>query len=197
MRQKEAELFGRLQAQALKEIEIDIENVLAAWRWVLSQARLKEIDLIMESLAEFYRIRGGLSEIAGLFEQGARSLGWEGYGVTESLHDGLEEFSRVLRANGKAIIIDVVWRKKNIPREVDDCWAAGSANIFTLDQSVQTFSDLAFRTIISKEYHEPDWWDAYYEDMGNAKHWQEEQKNYHAHQDYIGLGLFVIERSDS
>ena len=108
--------------------------------------------------------------------------------------NGLKEFNRVLKTKGSAVIIDVVWRKKKIPQEVGDCWTGGTAHIFTLEQNVQTFKDLDFRIIFAEEYHEPDWWDAYYDDMGNAKHWQEERENYLAHQDYIGLGLFVIEK---
>ena len=112
-------------------------------------------------------------------------------------YTGLKEFHRVINTNGKAIIIDVVWRKDTIPQEVDDCWAGESAHVFTVDQNVQAFTNSGFRTIFSKEYHQPAWWDAYYDDMGNANHWQEERKNYHAHQEYIGLGLFVIERNAS
>ena len=109
-------------------------------------------------------------------------------------YNGLKEFNRVLKSKGKAVIIDVVWRKEKIPKEVDECWAGSSAHIFTLDGNLRAFTGFGFRTIFSKEYHEPAWWDAYYEDMGNANHWQEERKNYQAHQDYIGLGLFVIEK---
>ena len=109
-------------------------------------------------------------------------------------YNGLKEFYRVLKAKGKTVIIDVIWRKENIPKEVEDCWAGESAHIFTLDGNSQVFTSLGFRTILSKGYHEPTWWDAYYNDMGNAQHWQEERENYQSHQEYIGLGLFVIEK---
>lgn len=112
-------------------------------------------------------------------------------------HDGLKEFNRVLRAKGKAVVIDVVWRKDDVPPEIEECWAGGSAHILTLDKNIHAFAGFGFRTIFSKEYHEPAWWNAYYEDMGDAKHWQEERRNYRLHQGYIGLGLFVIERIDT
>ncbi len=109
-------------------------------------------------------------------------------------HTGLREFHRVLKSNSKAVIIDVIWRRQEIPKDVDECWSGGSAHILTQEGNIQAFADAGFRTVFSKAYHEPDWWEAYYDDMGNAQHWQEERRNYHAHQDFIGLGLFVIEK---
>jgi hypothetical protein len=112
----------------------------------------------------------------------------------------LQWFERIQSSvKGKvgAVIVDVVWRKDDIPSEVEECWAAGSAHKCTLDKNIRAFAGLGLRTIFSKESHEPVWWKAYYEDMGDAKHWQEEWRKYQLHQGYIGLGLFVIERFDT
>jgi hypothetical protein len=106
----------------------------------------------------------------------------------------LKEFHRVLKGSGRAVIADVIWRRQDVPREIDDCWSGGSAHILTLEGNSQAFKEAGFRTVFSKGYHEPDWWEAYYEDMGNAPHWQKEKDNYRDHQDYLGLGLFLIER---
>lgn len=108
--------------------------------------------------------------------------------------NGLKEFHRVLMPHGIAVITDVVWRKNAIPKEIDDCWSGGSAHILTRTANSEAFADAGFQTVFSKEYHEPSWWDAYYEDRGHAQHWQEERDHYLDHQDYIGLGLFVIEK---
>lgn len=93
MKEKEKDLIGRKQAQALSDIEIEIDNVRAAWQWAVTHAKLEEIDRIMESLAEFYRIRGGRSEVAEIFDQAALSLGWQG-DLASDAHTGSENVFR-------------------------------------------------------------------------------------------------------
>lgn len=156
----------------------------------IEQAQKKSIDRGMQKLVTFEIGNGNALN----FQSDSFDIVYCSGALCAFFHNGLKEFNRVLKPKGKAVIIDVVWRKERIPKEVDECWAGGSAHIFTLDGNLRAFTGFGFRTLFSKEYHEPAWWDAYYEDMGNAKHWQEERKNYQAHQDYIGLGLFVIEK---
>lgn len=76
MKERQTDLMGRNQARALSEIEVDIDNVRAAWQWAVANSKLAEIDQTMESLAEFYRVRGGLAEVAGIFDRAALKLGW-------------------------------------------------------------------------------------------------------------------------
>jgi predicted ATPase/DNA-binding SARP family transcriptional activator len=48
--------------QALKAIDSDIDNVRAAWRWLVARAGLAEIDQCLADLYTFYDLRGWLKE---------------------------------------------------------------------------------------------------------------------------------------
>lgn len=108
--------------------------------------------------------------------------------------NGLREFHRVLKLGGQAVVIDVLWRRDDVPKDIQCCWTGGTALILTLNGNERAFAERGFRTVFSQEVHQPPWWEAYYDYRGTASHWQEERQNYRAHQDYIGLGLFVLER---
>jgi predicted ATPase/DNA-binding SARP family transcriptional activator len=71
---KEADLIGRRQREALAEIEGEIENVRAAWNWAVDQGRIEDIDRSLESLAEFYQIRGRFQEGEEAFSRAAQRL---------------------------------------------------------------------------------------------------------------------------
>ncbi len=49
-------------AQALAAIRTEIENVRAAWRWAVRQARLQEIERCVNSLSRFYFLSGPYQE---------------------------------------------------------------------------------------------------------------------------------------
>jgi tetratricopeptide (TPR) repeat protein len=74
---KEADLIGRHQREALAEIEAEIENVRAAWNWAVDQGKIEEIDHSLESLAEFYRIRGRFQEGEQAFARAVQRLARE------------------------------------------------------------------------------------------------------------------------
>ncbi len=55
-------------AQAIAAIKTEIENVRAAWRWAVSQARLPEIEHGLNSLSRFYFL-------AGPYQEGEATIG--------------------------------------------------------------------------------------------------------------------------
>ncbi len=76
VKEREGDLNGRNQHQALTEIEVEIDNIHRAWQWAISQDKLQAISDAMEGLCEFHRIRGFYEEY--LFPTTAVALGWAG-----------------------------------------------------------------------------------------------------------------------
>ena len=85
-----------------------------------------------------------------------------------------------------------VWERIVAP--VDDCWDGGTADILTIEGNCAAFAERGFNVLFSRAYHEPSWWEAYYDDREDAPHWREERSSYRADQDYLGVGLFVLEK---
>ena len=110
--------------------------------------------------------------------------------------NGLAEFHRVLKTGGRAAIIDAIWKTKQVPKDIEQFWTEeGTAEIRSLNGNGEAFTSRGFRVIFSKAYHKPSWWEAYYDDRGNAPTWQKERANYRAHRDHIALGLFIIKKA--
>jgi SAM-dependent methyltransferase len=109
---------------------------------------------------------------------------------------GLREFHRVLTLGGRAAIVDVIWRRDPMPDRVAQTWAGDEAVILTRDGNVRAFRGHGFHVHFARAYHEPAWWHAYYDDREDAPHWREERAHYEADQEYIGVGLFVLEKRD-
>lgn len=62
LRQREADLHGNRQVDALDEIEADLENVRSAWGWVLSRRDESRINCALESLYLFFTMRSRYPE---------------------------------------------------------------------------------------------------------------------------------------
>jgi predicted ATPase/transcriptional regulator with XRE-family HTH domain len=95
--EQEAEINGPRQGEALAAIEQEIYNVRAAWKWAVSQRHLKYIDQAMESLCEFYRMRGRFDEAWADFPLAAHELGWTGFGAPPTHADAAARFAETLQ----------------------------------------------------------------------------------------------------
>ncbi len=76
--QRKANLRDRRQAEALAEINIEIENIRGAWRWALAEGFVELISQASDSLFYFYETRGWFQEGAEVFAMAA--------GRTSDLH---------------------------------------------------------------------------------------------------------------
>jgi DNA-binding SARP family transcriptional activator/predicted ATPase len=74
LQQREGELKGAGQGEALDEIAAEIDNVRAAWRWAIAQARVPEIRQAAESLFRYYLIRTQVQEGEEAFAQAVAAL---------------------------------------------------------------------------------------------------------------------------
>jgi predicted ATPase/class 3 adenylate cyclase len=74
LQQREADLRGRGQKQALAEIGAEIENVRTGWDWAVSRGKVEEMDHSLDSLAEFYRVRSRFEEGEEAFARAVRML---------------------------------------------------------------------------------------------------------------------------
>ncbi len=69
--QRKADLRGRRQAEALSEINLEIENIRGAWRWALAEGHIELISQASDSLFYFYETRGWFQEGAEVFAMAA------------------------------------------------------------------------------------------------------------------------------
>lgn len=74
LQQRAGALRGEQPQEALAELNAEIENVRAAWRWALEQQRLAAIAQGVESLASFYDTRGWYREGEEAFAQAVTAL---------------------------------------------------------------------------------------------------------------------------
>jgi predicted ATPase/DNA-binding SARP family transcriptional activator/Tfp pilus assembly protein PilF len=58
LREKQATLLGDLSREAAEEIDLEVDNVRAAWQWAVDEARLDELDASLEPLSLLYGSRG-------------------------------------------------------------------------------------------------------------------------------------------
>jgi predicted ATPase len=74
LEQRAEALRGTRPQEALTEIDAEIENIRAAWRWMLAEQRLAEIARSVESLESFYDTRGWYQEGEEVFGQAVAAL---------------------------------------------------------------------------------------------------------------------------
>lgn len=71
LRQRERDLEGGRQVEALNEIESDIENVRAAWLWAARHSEIEQISRALLTIVMYYDLRGKYVEFDALAEQTA------------------------------------------------------------------------------------------------------------------------------
>lgn len=72
--QRRADLRGSRQAEALTELNLEIVNIRAAWRWALAEAQVELLSQASDSLFFFYETRGWFQEGAEVFTAAAERL---------------------------------------------------------------------------------------------------------------------------
>jgi predicted ATPase/DNA-binding CsgD family transcriptional regulator len=75
LREREPELKGPDQVQALDAIEAELDNVRVSWRHAVNGSREHEIQRAFEGLARFYQMRSYYQEGAQAFEMAANCIG--------------------------------------------------------------------------------------------------------------------------
>ena len=93
---REYDLTGHNQSKVLAEIEVEIDNVRTAWNWAVAETKFDEMEQIMESLCEFYRVRGELDEGFETFYPTALTFGWQGVHTPEILPDSRHIFNETM-----------------------------------------------------------------------------------------------------
>ncbi|MBI4787136.1 MAG: tetratricopeptide repeat protein [Chloroflexi bacterium] len=71
VQKREQALWVENSKETLDEMNVELGNVRAAWRWALSQGEVEEIDASIRGLSRFYDLRGLFPEAASVFESAA------------------------------------------------------------------------------------------------------------------------------
>jgi ubiquinone/menaquinone biosynthesis C-methylase UbiE len=102
--------------------------------------------------------------------------------------DGFQEINRVLKENGKVIVIEATYMENTIPEEV----IAGVQkngfqllNIMTIEEINRRFQSNRINNLFTKIYFEPLWWK-------NIDH--DNRKLLSLYQKHLAVGLFIFEK---
>lgn len=74
MQQREADVKGRRQLDALNEIEADFNNIRAAWIWAIDRRQDSALDVMLETLHLFCELRARYRDGHILLDQAVRAL---------------------------------------------------------------------------------------------------------------------------
>lgn len=111
--------------------------------------------------------------------------------------NGINEFYRLLKPNGKVLISEVIFLKDEIPPQVYKYWGGNSKDkVMTVKNNCDAFENKGFKIIWCEEYNNEKWWYEY-EDarIDNGCNWaNEEKEKYKEHKEFIGIGAFVLEK---
>jgi len=84
LHQREADLRGARQQEALEEIAAELDNVRASWAWTVERADIELIGKSLESLYQFSEMRGRAKEGEAALRQAVARLADVGLGQSES-----------------------------------------------------------------------------------------------------------------
>jgi len=129
------------------------------------------------------------------------SGGWAGDLV--QLGRFVQESHRILKTDGKVVLITTVWTREDVPDQVKNMWAKGGA-IFHPSEVEGFFQNHQFGVEFSRIADEPIWWQNWCNDMQMTKAyslnstdpsiWKNIHRQYHESRGCIGLGLFILRR---
>ncbi len=72
--QRRDEVIGKQKAAVIAAVEEEIDNVRAAWQWIIDTKKAEAIPQIMRVLIHFYQIRSRYREGADAYEQAVRAF---------------------------------------------------------------------------------------------------------------------------
>ncbi|MEZ4668680.1 MAG: LuxR C-terminal-related transcriptional regulator [Anaerolineae bacterium] len=163
MKQREADVKGRRQLAALKEMETDFENIRASWNWAVERKIYDAINQSLESLRLFCHMQGRFQDGVDLLERARPQLETETnpearllWGKVLTRGIWLLEHQRVITER-REMIKTQVQTSQTIAQELGDqhevafcLWLLGldslshdiAAGITYYEQSLAIFSDL-------------------------------------------------------
>jgi SAM-dependent methyltransferase len=158
----------------------------------ISKAKTRTTARGLESLASFE-----VGDVENLrFEEEMFDVVFCSGALCAFLEKGPLEFHRVLKPQGKVVVFEVIWLQDDIPKEANEYWTNGGKwQVLTLTRHCQVFQKQGFDILLSEAYHEPSWWEAYHEDRSSSSSFQKERAQYLSDQEYIGVGLFILEKA--
>ncbi len=108
---------------------------------------------------------------------------------------GIREAYRVLKQHGRIILIEVIFMGDRVPKDMWNIWANRKIKVLNRDSMIYEFERIGFSGVFDRIYYEPAWWDVYYATRGKSPGWEIEKMNYHKYSEFIGIGLFIFEKS--
>ncbi len=126
------------------------------------------------------------------FKEKEFDIAYSSGALSNFFENGVKEIHRVLKENGKAIIIDIILMGDTVPRDLVKNWLKSDIKIYTLDRGKTEFQKNGFSVIFTKAFYEPYWWEVYYNDRKDDPKLMEEYNNYKKYREYIGISLFIL-----
>lgn len=109
---------------------------------------------------------------------------------------GSREIERVLIPGGKVIMIEATCMDGFISSRDMAAWNRKSRilpELLQLRQTVDSFIRLGFRTVVTRLFFQPSWWELYFQSVDEGE-LRVERDVYERNRGEIGIGLFVFEK---